>query len=157
MRKLKLRPKRTIRVVLWTNEENGLAGARSYAARHAKENHVAGIESDSGGFRPQGLSLDMEDEDKEQKALEQLTEILSLLEPIGATRAKFGYSGADVGQLKTLGCACMGLNVDGRLYFNTHHTHADTVDKVNPKELTDCAITLAVAAYVLADIGKTGG
>ncbi|MEM9942346.1 MAG: M20/M25/M40 family metallo-hydrolase [Planctomycetota bacterium] len=152
LRKLNLRPRRTIRVVLWTNEENGLAGARSYAARHANEKHVAGIESDSGGFKPQGLSIDMADEDQQQLALDQLTNILKLLEPVGSTRVKTGYSGADVGQLKPLGTACMGLNVDGRLYFNTHHTFADTVDKVKPKELTDCAITLAVAAYVLADM-----
>jgi len=152
LRKLNLRPKRTIRVVLWTNEENGLAGARSYLARHQNEDHVAGIESDSGGFKPKGLSIDMEDEAKEQLALRQLTKILSLLESVGATRVDTGYSGADVGQLKSLGTACMGLNVDGRLYFNTHHTWADTVDKVNPKELTDCAITLAVAAYVIADM-----
>ncbi len=157
IRKLGLKPKRTIRVVLWTNEENGLAGAKSYLARHQKENHVAGIESDSGGFKPQGLSIDMEDELKEDVALRQLSQILSLLEPLGATRAKASYSGADVGQLKQLGTACMGLNVDGRLYFNTHHTWADTVDKVNPKELTDCAITLAVTAFVFADMpGKLG-
>lgn len=152
IRKLGLKPKRTIRVVLWTNEENGLAGARSYAARHQKELHVAGIESDSGGFKPEGLSIDMKDEDKQEIALQQVTEVLSLLESIGATRAKKGFSGMDVGQLKTLGTACLGLKVDGRLYFNTHHTHADTVDKVRPKELTDCAITLAVAAYVFADM-----
>ncbi len=157
IRKLKLKPKRTIRVVLWTNEENGLAGARSYLARHQKEIHVAGIESDSGGFKPQGLSIDMEDDLKEELAITQLSSVLGLLEPIGATRAKSSYSGADVGQLKQLGTACMGLNVDGRLYFNTHHTWADTVDKVNPKELTDCAITLAVAAYVFADMpGRLG-
>lgn len=152
LRKLNLKPKRTIRVVLWTNEENGLAGARSYAARHQNDDHVAGIESDSGGFKPQGLTIDAADETKAQIALEQLTEILALLEPIGATRVKPGYSGADVGQLKPLGTMCMGLTVDGRLYFNTHHTNADTVDKVNSKELTDCAITLAVAAYVIADM-----
>lgn len=152
LRKLNLKPKRTIRVVLWTNEENGLAGARSYAARHQNDDHVAGIESDSGGFKPQGLTIDAQDEEKSQIALDQLTEILALLKPIGATRAKPGYSGADVGQLKPLGAMCMGLTVDGRLYFNTHHTNADTVDKVNPKELTECAITLAVAAYVIADM-----
>ncbi|MFT5304350.1 MAG: carboxypeptidase Q [Mariniblastus sp.] len=152
IRKLGLKPKRTIRVVLWTNEENGMAGARSYAARHQTETHVAGIESDSGGFKPQGLSIDLEDENKEQIALQQLTSVLQLLKPLGATRAVTGYSGADVGQLKPLGTACMGLNVDGRLYFNTHHTWADTVDKVNPKELTDCAITLAVTAFVFADM-----
>ncbi|MFK7766765.1 MAG: M20/M25/M40 family metallo-hydrolase [Mariniblastus sp.] len=157
IRKLGLKPKRTIRVVLWTNEENGLAGAKSYLARHQEEIHVAGIESDSGGFKPQGLSIDMEDDLKEEVAVRQLSKILSLLDPAGATRAKSSYSGADVGQLKRLGTACMGLNVDGRLYFNTHHTWADTVDKVNPKELTDCAITLAVTAFVFADMpGRLG-
>lgn len=152
IRKLNLKPKRTIRVVLWTNEENGVAGARSYAARHTNELHVAGIESDSGGFKPEGLSIDMEDEKKQEIAAEQLAEILKLLEPIGATKVKQGFSGVDVGQLKPLGTACMGLNVDGRLYFNTHHTWADTVDKVDPKELTDCTIAVATAAFVIADM-----
>lgn len=157
LRKLKLKPRRTIRVVLWTNEENGLAGARGYLARHQKETHVAAIESDSGGFKPQGISVDMEDDQKELIALGQLEKILDLLEPVGSTRATTGHSGADVGPLKILGTACMGLQVDGRLYFNTHHTAADTVDKVNPKQLTDCAITLAVAAYVLADMPQRIG
>ena len=152
IRKLGLKPKRTIRVVLWTNEENGLAGAESYAARHQNEKHVAGIESDSGGFRPEGLSIEMEDDDKEQLAVVQLAKVLELLKPIGADRATTEYSGADVSKLKPTGTACMGLKVDGRLYFNTHHTAADTVDKVNPKELTDCVITVAVAAYVIADL-----
>ena len=152
LRKLKLKPRRTIRVVLWTNEENGLGGAKSYAARHAEEVYVAGIESDSGGFKPEGLSIELEDDDKEEIAVVQLAEILKLLEPIGATRAKKSYSGADVSQLKPSGTACLGLNVDGRLYFNTHHTWADTVDKVNPKELTDCTIVVATAAFVIADM-----
>ncbi len=152
IRQAGLKPRRTIRVVLWTNEENGTAGAKSYAVRHQAETHVAGIESDSGGFAPEGLSIDMEDDDKEQIAIGQLTKILSLLDAIGSTRVKAGFSGVDVGQLKQLGTACMGLTVDGRLYFNTHHTWADTVDKVNPKELTDCAITMAVAAFVIADM-----
>ncbi len=157
LRKLGLRPKRTIRVVLWTNEENGIAGALSYLNRHQDEVHVAGIESDSGGFSPEGLSIDMEDERKEEIAAEQLAEILKLLQPINATRVTTGFSGVDVGQLTSLGTACMGLQVDGRLYFNTHHTHADTVDKVDPQELTDCTITLAVAAWILADMpGRLG-
>ncbi len=152
LRQLELRPRRTIRVVLWTNEENGLAGATSYLAQHQNEVHVAGIESDSGGFAPEGLSLEMQDEGQQELAVQQLGPILELLRPVGATRAQPGGSGADVGQLKTLGTACLGLNVDGRLYFNTHHTSADTVDKVDPKQLADCAITLAVAAYVIADL-----
>ncbi len=157
LRKLDLRPRRTIRVVLWTNEENGIAGARDYLARHQDEIHVAGIESDSGGFAPQGLSIEMQDDRQEEIAGEQLGEILKLLEPIGATRVTTGFSGVDVGQLRVLGTACLGLQVDGRRYFDTHHTHADTVDKVDPDELTDCAITMAVAAYVLADMpGRLG-
>ena len=152
IRKLGLKPRRTIRCVLWTNEENGLAGARSYAARHQGEVHIAGIESDSGGFRPQGLSIEMQDDDKQRTAVSQLGKILKLLKPVGATRVTEGYSGADVSPLKPTGTACMGLRVDGRLYFNTHHTAADTVDKVNPKELTDCVATVAVAAYVIADL-----
>ena len=157
LRKLDLHPRRTIRVVLWTNEENGSAGARAYFARHKNEVHVAGIESDSGGFAPQGFSLEMGDEKKQEIAVRQLADILQLLKPIHATQAKAGDSGADVGQLKQLGTPCMGLEVDGRLYFNTHHSWADTVDKVNPDELTDCAISMAVATYVLADMpGRLG-
>lgn len=157
IRKLGLKPRRTIRVVLWTNEENGVAGADSYAARHQDEKHVAGIESDSGGFRPEGISVQMEDDDKQQKAVVQLGQILKLLKPIGADRATDGFSGVDVSKLKPSGTACMGLRVDGRLYFNTHHTTADTVDKVNRKELTDCVATLAVAAFVIADIPQEIG
>ena len=152
IRKAGLKPRRTIRVVLWTNEENGAAGAKSYAVRHQAETHIAGIESDAGGFAPEGLSIEMADDEKEQIAARQLTKIMTLLEPIGSTRVKTGFSGVDVGELKQLGTACMGLTVDGRLYFNTHHTWADTVDKVNPKELTDCTITMAVAAFVIADM-----
>ncbi len=157
IRKLKLKPKRTIRVVLWTNEENGIAGATAYLARHQNETHVAGIESDSGGFAPEGLSVEMKDEKKQELAVEQLRDILQLLRPINATNVRAGFSGVDVGQLKVLGTACLGLQVDGRRYFNTHHTWADTVDKVDRKELGDCAITVAVAAFILADMPERLG
>ena len=157
LRKLELKPRRTIRVVLWTNEENGAAGAKSYAARHADEVHVAGIESDSGIFRPEGLSIEMEDGNKQVIAVKQLQTIVNLLEPIGASRSSNGFSGVDVSKLKPLGTPCMGLQVDRRFYFNTHHTTADTVDKVSPKDLTDCSITLATAAFILADMpGRLG-
>jgi carboxypeptidase Q len=152
LRNLELQPRRTIRVVLWTNEENGTAGAKDYLERHRDEKHVAGIESDSGAYRPKGLSIDMENDRQELVAMDQITSVMSLLKPMGAHRVNSGYSGVDVGKLKEIGAVCMGLEVDGRLYFNQHHTWADTVDKVNPKDLTDCAITLAVAAYVVADL-----
>ena len=152
LRKLELRPRRTIRVVLWTNEENGTAGAESYLKRHRHEKHVAGIESDSGVYRPKGISVDMKDDREELLAIEQMTAVMGLLKPMHANRVKAGYSGVDVGMLKEIGAVCMGLDIDGRLYFNQHHTWADTVDKVNPQDLTDCAITMAVAAYVVADL-----
>ncbi|MEM7316263.1 MAG: M20/M25/M40 family metallo-hydrolase [Planctomycetota bacterium] len=157
LRKLGLKPRRTIRVVLWTNEENGTAGAKEYLRLHRDEKHVAGIESDSGAYRPKGLSFDVDDDTPEGVVMEQLTSIMSLLKPIGANRVNQGWSGVDVGYLKQIGAVCMGLEVDGRLYFNQHHTWADTVDKVDPKELTDCSITLAVASYLIADLpGKLG-
>lgn len=157
IRKLGLKPKRTIRVVLFTNEENGLAGATSYEARHHDEVHVAAIESDSGGFKPEGISVDMEDDQQEQRAVVQLGKVLALLGKVGSTRATTGFSGADVNPLKPSGTACMGLRVDGRLYFNTHHTAADTVDKVDAKELSECVATVAVAAFVIADLpGRIG-
>ncbi len=157
LRRLDLRPRRTIRVVLWTNEENGAAGAKSYLARHQHEIHVAGIESDSGAFSPVGLSVEMQDKRKEELAAIQLQEIVALLQPVNATRTQVGFSGVDIGPLRELGAACMGLQVDGRLYFNTHHTMADTVDKVDPRQLTDCTITMAVAAWVLAEMpGRLG-
>ncbi|MEQ1905473.1 MAG: M20/M25/M40 family metallo-hydrolase [Pirellulaceae bacterium] len=157
LRKLNLRPRRTIRVVLWTDEERGGAGANHYAATHQNEIHVAGIESDSGGFTPKGLSLEMQDREAESRALERLKKMMPLLAPLGRMNAETGGSGADVGKLKPLGTACMGLEVDGRLYFNTHHTHADTVDKVDPKQLGDCAIMLAVSSYLLADMPEKIG
>ena len=152
LRKLELRPKRTIRVVLWTNEENGVAGGRDYVARHQTEVHAAGIESDSGGFAPRGMDVELQDDRKEDLAAEQLSEILKHLQPINATLGKKGGSGVDVGLLKVLGTPCLGLEVNGSRYFDTHHTWADTVDKVDPQELTNCTITMAVAAYILADM-----
>src|SRR3990172_13322175 len=85
LRKLNLIPRRTIRVVLWTNEENGLAGAKAYAADHADElpKHVAAIETDSGVFRPTGYSVECKDKDREGFAAEQLRDLLTLLSPIG--------------------------------------------------------------------------
>jgi carboxypeptidase Q len=157
LRKLGLTPRRTIRVVLWTNEENGLAGAQNYLARHQNEIHVAGIEADSGGFPPQGFSVELQDENKSELAVQQLAEILALLKPLGATEAKASHSGADVGLLKSIGTACLGLDVEGSRYFDTHHTHADTLDKVKPQDVTDCAISMAIVAYVLADMpGRLG-
>ena len=159
LRRLNLTPRRTIRVVLWTNEENGLGGARDYVQRHASElaNHAAAIEADSGVFQPLGYSFDHTDEAQRKRGVEQLGQILTLLEPIGATRAKEGGSGADIGQMKSAGVPLLGFRVEGSRYFDFHHTHADTLDKIDPDDLSKCIASMAVVSYVLADMpGRLG-
>jgi carboxypeptidase Q len=159
LRRLGMIPRRTIRVVLFTNEENGLAGGRRYAADHADElaNHVAAIESDSGVFRPLGFGVGHADKDKQAVAVRQLEDILSLLEPVGATQARSGGGGADISPMGPAGVPLLGLRVVGSKYFDYHHTHADTLDKVDPVEFSQCVASLAVVSYVLADMpGRLG-
>ncbi len=149
LRNLGLRPRRTIRVVLFTNEENGLRGAKEYAAAHAKEPHVMAIEADSGGFAPVGFSLDGED----PTALAQLVDIVTLLEGIGAGRTEAGgHGGADIGPLARAGVPALGLWVEGSRYFDYHHTNADTLDKVDPEHIKKNVAAVAVMAYVVADM-----
>jgi len=163
LRKLDLIPRRTIRVVLWTNEEMGLAGARNYALFHQDEmpNHVAAIESDSGVFQPTGFSVEHKDKEKETLAVSQLEDIVRLLEPLGPMRIKAGSSGADVGPMRFAGFAMLGHDVEGSKYFDYHHTNADTIDKVDPVELSRNVAALATMAYVVADmpgrLGETEG
>jgi carboxypeptidase Q len=154
LRRMDLRPRRTIRVVLWTNEENGLAGARQYLKDHEAElaNHVAAIESDGGSFRPTGYSIECKDEQRQNRAVEQMRDILSLLAPLGPLKAVAGGSGADIGPMKPFGVMLMGHNVEGSTYFDFHHSHADTLDKVDPTELSQNVAVMAVVSYVLADM-----
>lgn len=155
LRKLHLRPRRTIRVVLWTNEENGVAGGKAYAKDHADElqHHVAGIESDSGVFAPRGYSVSCTDEAKRDVAIEQINDILSLFpDSFPPLDAHAGGSGTDVGQTRSAGFVLMGHRVEGSKYFNYHHTNADTLDKVNPTELSQNVAVLATTAYILADM-----
>jgi carboxypeptidase Q len=143
-----LRPRRTIRLVLWVNEENGLAGAKNYAQKHQSElaKHVLAIESDSGSFQPTGFTF--KGSEPAQAAVEQIG---SLLEGIQANKIISGGAGSDVEQLAPAGVPVMELKVEGSKYFWFHHTAADTVDKVNPKELGQCVAAMAVMAYVVAD------
>jgi carboxypeptidase Q len=153
LRKLGLTPRRTIRVVLFTNEENGVRGARAYAEAHRDEGskHVLALESDSGGFAPRGFDVDVKDPVAKQRVLEGVGAIASLLGEIGATRVREGHSGTDVEPLIAYGVPALGLRVDGRTYFDIHHTNADTLDKVNPRELADNVGAVAVLAYLAAD------
>lgn len=150
LRALGLVPRRTIRVVLFTNEENGGRGGKGYLAAHADETHVAAIETDSGGFAPRGFAIDVHGD---ATARARIAELTTLLAPLGATELNDDDSGADIGPLvDQLGIVGLGLRTDGRTYFDLHHTAADTLDKVDPQALADGVATIAVMAYVLADL-----
>jgi carboxypeptidase Q len=153
LRRLGLVPRRTIRVVLFTNEENGLRGGIAYARDHAAElaNHVLALEADSGGFSPLGFSVQTKPE-VEERVRARLAEIAALLASIGATRVTIGYGGADIGPMVPAGVPTVGLVTDGRTYFDYHHTEADTLDKVDPQALADGVAAVAALAYVVADL-----
>jgi carboxypeptidase Q len=149
MRRLGLRPRRTVRVVLWTNEENGLRGANAYREAHRAEleGHVLAIESDAGVFRPTGFNFTGSD-----SAFAIVRSIGALLAPIGADTVTRPGGGADIGPLMALGVPGMGLAVDGTRYFWYHHTDADTIDKLDPAEVARCVAALAVMAFIVADL-----
>jgi len=151
LKALNLRPRRTIRVVLYTNEENGLRGGNAYRDAHRQElkDHVLAVESDSGVFRPVGFGLS---DEAAPQARADVREIARLLELIGADRIAADGGGADIGPIMREGVTGMSLDVDGTHYFDIHHTQADTFDKVNPRELAACVAALAVMAYVVADM-----
>jgi len=149
LKTLGLRPRRTIRVVGWTNEENGLRGGTEYARAHAAElpNHVLAIESDGGTFQPLGFGFAGKND-----AFALLEQVGPLLAPFGAGRITRGGGGADIGPMAPAGVPQMSLNVDGRRYFYYHHTEADAMDVIDPVELARCAAAMAIMAYVVADM-----
>ncbi len=160
LRKLNMIPRRTIRVVLWTNEENGLRGGRAYAKDHENEleNHIAAIESDSGAFAPRGYGISCTDKDREAVAVRQMREILSLIpDSISGLEAKAGGGGADISAMRGAGVLLIGHRVEGSTYFNYHHTPADTIDKVDPGLLSQNVAVLATVAYILADMPQRFG
>jgi carboxypeptidase Q len=154
LKELGLKPRRTIRVVLWTNEENGLRGGNAYRDAHRTEipNHVLAIESDSGVFRPEGFGLA---ETAPLQVRSNMQEIAKLLSLIGADQIAESGGGADIGPMMREGVVGASLDVDGAHYFDTHHTPADTLDKVNPRELALCVATMAVMAYTVADMPES--
>ncbi|MCR4341209.1 MAG: M28 family metallopeptidase [Gemmatimonadaceae bacterium] len=152
LKRLGLQPRRTIRVVLWTNEENGLRGATAYRDAHAAEipRHMLAMESDGGVFAPEGFSVA-----GTADAVAMVTGLATLLESIGATRIAAGGAGADVGPLTAAGVPGLGLDVDGTRYFWYHHSEADTMDKLDPREVAQCVAAMAVMAYVVAEMPET--
>ena len=159
LRKLNMRPKRTIRVVLWTNEENGLRGGRAYAKSHAGEleNHVAAIEMDHGAFRPVGYSVGCNDKDREKLALEQMRDIMSLFSAFGATGVRDSGGGADISPMRESGVVLMHHEVESSKYFHYHHSPADTLDKIDPEELSQNVAVMATVGYILADMPQKIG
>jgi Zn-dependent M28 family amino/carboxypeptidase len=149
VQKLHLRPKRTIRVIAWMNEENGSAGSKAYAAAHQKEmaNHFAAMETDGGAGHPAGLNV------------RGPTLLTTMLAPVAAVLQESGAGGlnpvrncgADIEPLEKAGVPAFSPIQDSRFYFNYHHTAADTLDKIVPKELAENSAVVAVAAYALAN------
>ena len=151
IKKLGLQPKRTIRVVLWTNEENGIRGGNAYRDAHRDElaDHILAIESDAGVFSPQGFGFTGSD-----AARTIVKDIAKLLEPIGSNVIGESGGGADIGPIMREGVPGMGLNVDRSKYFWYHHTNADTIDKLDQDEFNRCVATMAIMAYVVADMDE---
>ncbi|HET6838059.1 MAG TPA: M20/M25/M40 family metallo-hydrolase [Gemmatimonadales bacterium] len=151
IRRLGLTPRRTIRVVLWTNEENGGRGALAYRDTHASElgRHVAAIESDNGTFSPRGFRYS-----GPAAGLSRVRQIGALLDGIqaGDVQQESESPEADIAPLVERGVPGLGLDVERSRYFWFHHSDGDTLDKVDPAELGRCVAALAVMAYVLADM-----
>ena len=148
IQQLGLKPKRTIRVVAWMNEENGGRGAKAYAEYAAKmtEKHFAAMESDSGGFMPRafGVSADK---------LEKVQPWLPFLKDFGIERFFAGGADADNGPLGPLGAVLFALQPENQRYFDYHHSRNDTIDKVNPRELEMGAMSMATIAWLLSEQG----
>ncbi len=150
IKELNLRPKRTIRTVLFANEENGLKGGRTYASDYngKKFEHIVAIESDFGGFAPLGFGVSAD-----SIKFEKIKSFSSLLEIVGADRIKRGGGGADIGPLAASGTAMIGLNPDSQKYFDYHHSNHDTIDKVHPRELELGAIAMAILSWAIGEEG----
>jgi len=140
-----IKPKHTIRVVLFMNEENGLRGGRKYAeeAKRNNEIHIAALESDSGGFTPRGFTFDSSINH------DLFMSWKALMAPYGLHEIKKGGSGADIGPLKSESISLFGYRPDSQRYFDYHHASTDTFDKVNKRELELGAASMASLIYLL--------
>ncbi len=150
IQKLRLKPKRTIRVIAWMNEENGEAGSKQYAKDHEKEipNHFAAMETDGGAGHPIGVNIKANPEVKKMFA-----PVAAILQESGAGILDLvEHCGADIEPLEKAGVPAFSPIQDSRFYFNYHHTAADTLDKIVPKELAENSAVVAVVAYALANI-----
>ena len=150
IQQLHLKPKRTIRMIAWMNEENGSAGSKTYAKDHASDfmNHFAAIETDGGAGHPLGINIKGK---PEVKAM--FSPVGKVLQESGAGILSFAeHAGADIEPLEKAGVPAFAPIQDSRFYFNYHHTAADTLDKIVPHELQENAAVIAVLSYALASM-----
>jgi len=149
IQKLHLKPKRTIRVIAWMNEENGTRGSKQYAKDHEKDwpNHFGVMETDGGADHPVGLHIKAKPEVKTM-----LKPVAAILQESGAGALELSeHAGADIEPMEKAGVPAFAPIQDGRFYFNYHHTPADTLDKIDPKKLAENSAIVAVWAYALAN------
>src|SRR5256886_6059971 len=152
IQKLRLKPKRTIRVIAWMNEENGLAGSKQYAKDHEKEiqNHFGAMETDGGAGHPIGVNIKAKPEVRKMFA-----PVAKILQDSGAGILDLvEHCGADIEPLEKAGVPAFSPIQDNRFYFDYHHTAADTLDKIVPKELAENSAVIAVVAYALANMER---
>lgn len=145
------KPRRSIRAVMFMNEENGLKGGTMYAevAVKNKEKHIAAIESDRGGFTPRGFTISADPE-----ARKKIQQWKPLLEPYGLSDFGQEGGGADIGPLSVQpGVALIGFLPDSQRYFNYHHTREDTIDKVDKRELELGSASMAALVYLIDKYG----
>lgn len=150
LKKLGVKPKRTIRAVMFINEENGNRGGKGYplAAERNGENHIAAIESDRGGFAPRALSVQ-----GDSMLLKKVQRWQSIFKPLKVDDIIAGGSGVDVSPTVEKGAAGFGLIVEDQRYFDYHHSDNDTIDKVNPRELQLGAIVEAMLCWLISEEG----
>ena len=156
LKQLALRPRRTLRVVLWVSEENSGNGGRAYreALGEAVASHVAAIEMDGGCERPTGFGLSTsagESDPRSQAALVALRRIAEPLAAIDAASVKWGGGGSDIGPLMHAGVPGLSIDTVGEHYFDWHHSQADTLDKVSPADLRRAVALFALVGYSLAN------
>ena len=147
LKELELVPRRTIRVVLFTNEENGLRGAKAYYEAHGDEPHVAAIEADSGAGAPMGFGVAHDD----PAVVQAIADWSPLFTGLGATGIGKGWGGADISPLMEAGVLGLSVRPDGAHYFDLHHSPADTIEKIDPAHLQKNAAAMALMAYLLAE------
>ena len=149
IQQLHYRPKRTLRVIAWVDEESGGRGRTAYTTAHGTEfaNHVAAIESDFGAAHPLGFTAKIS-----QQAVEFLHPVQEILQSFGASLIEIIQTspGSDISAMAQTGVPALGIMQDGRTYFNYHHSAADTLDKIEPRALRENGAAMVVMGYALA-------